>query len=102
MRRDDAGQFTDDQVSAGRSVAQDKRIDAKHEAKTGDKDRGDERSAHRREEARHNGGPLSFPSDDLAAGHELVDEHDERDHEKDVHERAEGRQRQEADEPEDH
>lgn len=41
MRRDDAGQFTDDQVSAGRSVAQVKRIDAKHEAKMGDKDRGD-------------------------------------------------------------
>lgn len=60
MRRDDAGQFTDDQVSAGRSVAQDKRIDAKHEAKTGDKDRDDERSARRPEEARHPAGLFRF------------------------------------------
>jgi len=41
VRRDDQGQFTDDQVSAGKSVAQDKRVDAAHEAKKGDKDRGD-------------------------------------------------------------
>lgn len=41
IRRDDKGQFTEDQVSAGRSVTQDKRADAKNEAKKGDKDRGD-------------------------------------------------------------
>ncbi len=41
IRRDDKGQFTDDQVSAGKSVAADKRIDAKNTAKKGDKDRGD-------------------------------------------------------------
>lgn len=41
VRRDEAGQFTEDQTSAGRSVAQDRRIDAKNEAKKGDKDRGD-------------------------------------------------------------
>lgn len=41
IRRDDKGQFTDDQVSAGKSVAADKRVEAKHSAKKGDKDRGD-------------------------------------------------------------
>jgi len=41
VRRDEKGQFTPDQVSAGRSVAQDKRIDAKHKAPKGQKDRGD-------------------------------------------------------------
>lgn len=41
IRRDDKGQFTDDQVSAGKSVAADKRVDAKHSAKKGDKDKGD-------------------------------------------------------------
>jgi hypothetical protein len=41
VRRDEKGQFTTDQVSAGRSVAQDKRIDAKNKAPKGQKDRGD-------------------------------------------------------------
>lgn len=41
IRRDKDGQFTDDQVSAGRSVAADKRVDAEHDAKKGDKDQGD-------------------------------------------------------------
>ena len=41
VRRNDKGQFTSDQVSAGRSVAQDKRIDAKNKAPKGQKDRGD-------------------------------------------------------------
>ncbi|HET8569466.1 MAG TPA: hypothetical protein VFM93_10825 [Candidatus Limnocylindria bacterium] len=41
VRRDGKGQFTDDQTSAGRSNAQDRRIDAENEAKKGDKDRGD-------------------------------------------------------------
>jgi len=41
VRRDAQGQFTKDQVSAGRSVAADKRRDAKTEAPKGMKDRGD-------------------------------------------------------------
>ncbi len=41
IRRDDKGQFTDDQVSAGKSVTADKRVSAKNTAKKGDKDRGD-------------------------------------------------------------
>ena len=41
VRRDKEGEFTGDQGSAGRSVAQDKRVDAEHEAKKGDKDQGD-------------------------------------------------------------
>ena len=41
VRRDEKGQFTNDQVSAGRSVAQDKRVDAKNKAPKGEKDRGD-------------------------------------------------------------
>ena len=41
VRRDSAGQFTTDQVSAGKSIAQDKRIKAKRKAPKGQKDRGD-------------------------------------------------------------
>jgi hypothetical protein len=41
IRRDGEGQFTSDQSSAGRSVAQDKRVTAKHKAPKGQKDRGD-------------------------------------------------------------
>lgn len=41
VRRDEKGQFGEDQTGAGRSVAQDKRVDAENEAKKGDKDRGD-------------------------------------------------------------
>jgi hypothetical protein len=41
VRRDEAGQFTGDQSSAGRSVAQDKRRAAKNAAPKGQKDRGD-------------------------------------------------------------
>ena len=41
VRRNDKGQFTSDQVSAGRSVAQDRRVDAKNKAPKGQKDRGD-------------------------------------------------------------
>lgn len=40
-RRDEKGEFTDDQTRAGRSDAQDKRIPAEHEAPKGKKDRGD-------------------------------------------------------------
>jgi hypothetical protein len=41
VRKNAAGQFTSDQVSAGRSVAQDKRVKAKTKAPKGQKDRGD-------------------------------------------------------------
>lgn len=41
IRRDERGQFTDDQSDAGRSVARDKRVDAEHRAPKGQKDRGD-------------------------------------------------------------
>lgn len=41
VRRDANGRFTDDQVRSGRSVARDKRTDAKHTAPKGMKDRGD-------------------------------------------------------------
>lgn len=39
--RRDGGRFTSDQTSAGRSVAQDKRVKAKKTAPKGMKDRGD-------------------------------------------------------------
>jgi hypothetical protein len=41
VRRDDSGKFSDDQVKTGRSVARDRRIDAKTKAPKGMKDRGD-------------------------------------------------------------
>jgi len=41
VRRDDQGQFTDDQVKTGRSVARDRKVDAKNTAPKGMKDRGD-------------------------------------------------------------
>jgi hypothetical protein len=41
IRRDERGRFTSDQSMAGRSVAQDRRIEAKHKAPKGQKDRGD-------------------------------------------------------------
>jgi len=41
LRRDGAGRFSNDQTSAGRSVAADKRIAAKNKAPKGMKDRGD-------------------------------------------------------------
>jgi hypothetical protein len=41
VRRDARGRFTSDQTSVGRSVAQDRRIEAKHKAPKGQKDRGD-------------------------------------------------------------
>jgi hypothetical protein len=42
-RRGDQGQFTDDQTDVGRSLTQDRRREAQHEAKKGDGDRGDRR-----------------------------------------------------------
>ncbi|HEU5287674.1 MAG TPA: hypothetical protein VFV20_04670 [Candidatus Limnocylindria bacterium] len=41
MRRDASGSFTADQVKTGRSVARDRKTDAKHTAPKGMKDRGD-------------------------------------------------------------
>jgi hypothetical protein len=41
VRRNTSGQFTADQVKAGRSVSRDKKTDAKHSAPKGMKDRGD-------------------------------------------------------------
>ena len=41
VRRSASGQFTDDQVKSGRSVAQDRRTKAQHSAPKGMKDRGD-------------------------------------------------------------
>jgi hypothetical protein len=41
VRRNTAGQFTEDQVKAGLSVARDKLTEAKHTARKGMKDRGD-------------------------------------------------------------
>ncbi len=41
VRRNTAGEFTEDQVKSGRSVARDKKTDAKHSAPKGMKDRGD-------------------------------------------------------------
>ena len=45
IRRDARGRFTTDQVSIGRSLAQDRRVQAQHEARKGQGDRGDRRSA---------------------------------------------------------
>ena len=41
VRRDAKGAFTNDQVKTGRSVARDRRTQAKHTAPKGMKDRGD-------------------------------------------------------------
>lgn len=41
VRRDEDGQFTEDQVDVGRSLAQDQRRDAKNESEPGQGDRGD-------------------------------------------------------------
>lgn len=41
VRRTKSGEFTSDQTKAGRSVARDKKTDAKHSAPKGMKDRGD-------------------------------------------------------------
>ena len=43
VRRNEKGQFSSDQASAGRSIAQDRRIDARTTARTGQEDRGDSR-----------------------------------------------------------
>jgi hypothetical protein len=44
VRRDDEGQFTEDQVSVGKSLAADRRVKAKTTVKKGDGDRGDRKT----------------------------------------------------------
>ena len=41
VRRDSRGQFSNDQTKTGRSVAADRRVDAKNKAPKGMRDRGD-------------------------------------------------------------
>jgi len=41
VRRDARGRFTSDQVDVGRSLAADRRVEAKRKAPKGQKDRGD-------------------------------------------------------------
>lgn len=41
IRRDEDGQFTEDQVDVGRSLAQDQRRDAENKVEPGQGDRGD-------------------------------------------------------------
>jgi len=45
IRRDARGRFTSDQVSIGRSLAADRRIQAQHQSRKGQGDRGDRRSS---------------------------------------------------------
>ena len=45
IRRDEEGQFTEDQVDVGRSLSQDRQQHAKTEAKPGHGDRGDRKSS---------------------------------------------------------
>jgi len=45
VRRDDQGQFTEDQVDVGRSLSQDRRQHAKTEAPKGHGDRGDQKQS---------------------------------------------------------
>jgi len=47
VRRDDQGQFTEDQDDVGRSLSQDRRKQAKHEAPRGQGDRGDRKASKR-------------------------------------------------------
>lgn len=44
IRRDKDGQFTENQVSVGKSLAADRRVKAKTVAKKGDGDRGDRKT----------------------------------------------------------
>ena len=45
IRRDARGRFTSDQVAVGRSLSRDRRIQAKHDTRKGQGDRGDRRTA---------------------------------------------------------
>ena len=44
VRRDEEGRFTEEQDDVGRSLSQDRKRDATHEAKHGQGDRGDEKT----------------------------------------------------------
>jgi hypothetical protein len=48
IRRDARGRFTSDQVEVGRSLAADRRTNAKSRAATGQGDRGDQRGSSKR------------------------------------------------------
>ena len=41
VHRDAEGKFSDEQVEVGKSISEDMRVDVKHEAPKGEKDRGD-------------------------------------------------------------
>jgi hypothetical protein len=43
VRRDSSGRFTSDQVKVGKSLAADRRVQAKTKVKKGDGDRGDQK-----------------------------------------------------------
>ncbi len=45
VRRDENGQFTEDQVDVGRSLAADRRQKAEHESKPGHGDKGDRKKS---------------------------------------------------------
>ncbi|HEX8849606.1 MAG TPA: hypothetical protein VF761_08750 [Gemmatimonadaceae bacterium] len=45
VRRDEQGQFTEEQDDVGRSLSQDRKRDAQHEAKHGQGDKGDRKSS---------------------------------------------------------
>ena len=45
VRRDEKGQFTEDQVDVGRSLAQDRKQQAETESKPGQGDRGDRKTS---------------------------------------------------------
>jgi hypothetical protein len=45
IRRDGRGRFTSDQVTVGRSLTQDRRVQAQHEVRKGQGDRGDRRTS---------------------------------------------------------
>jgi hypothetical protein len=49
IRRDERGRFTTDQVGVGRSLAADRRRDAKNDAPRGQGDRGDRKAERRRD-----------------------------------------------------
>jgi len=48
IRRDDSGQFTEDQVNVGKSLASDRRTHAKTVAPKGQGDRGDQKKSSKR------------------------------------------------------
>jgi hypothetical protein len=45
IRRDDNGRFNDQQVEVGRSLRKDRQVDAEHDTRKGQGDRGDRRGS---------------------------------------------------------